>query len=294
MSQHLLPTPVKTAMQYTVPDDASERLWFQGAEFPISCNVHSVLGPEEPDRCYHKEFEFMFFLSGHCSQFVKDGIYECRKNSVLIVHADEVHNFIPTSPISFESFNIVMSPRLLAGRSEGQALLELLATSYHVMLSEKEMTTVELSLHEMKKEIEAGSIHWQSMVCSNLERILVMLVRAAARGATLPPVENDFSREIVSYLEEHYSSRVTLQSAAQDLNYSPWALSRLVKKHVGMGFQEYLIHRRVIAARKLLDESDLKIALVARKVGFTDLSTFNRDFKLVTGLTPSSYRKLAE
>ncbi|HEY3298341.1 MAG TPA: helix-turn-helix domain-containing protein, partial [Armatimonadota bacterium] len=61
----------------------------------------------------------------------------------------------------------------------------------------------------------------------------------------------------------------------------------------GLGFKEYLIHRRIVEAQHLLEETDTKVTTIACEVGFDSISAFNRDFHMLTGITPAAYRKLS-
>jgi two-component system, response regulator YesN len=60
----------------------------------------------------------------------------------------------------------------------------------------------------------------------------------------------------------------------------------------GVGFKQFLIRCRVTEAKRMLERTDWKIARIAYDAGFMELSTFNRDFRSITGVSPSAYRKL--
>ena len=57
--------------------------------------------------------------------------------------------------------------------------------------------------------------------------------------------------------------------------------------------KKYLIYATVQRICFLLISTSLPISEVAGAVGFSDLSTFGRIFKSVTGMTPKSYRRRA-
>jgi transcriptional regulator GlxA family with amidase domain len=49
---------------------------------------------------------------------------------------------------------------------------------------------------------------------------------------------------------------------------------------------------RIQEARRLLTQTDLKLAQVAERVGFGNLTHFGRQFKRQTNFTPLQYKKL--
>lgn len=89
------------------------------------------------------------------------------------------------------------------------------------------------------------------------------------------------------YIEENYNTGCTLRSASGKLSYSYCYLSRSFKQLMGMSFTEYLNRFRINRAIYLLrTENKISISQVAQLSGFENLCSFNRHFRLVTGVTP--------
>ena len=58
----------------------------------------------------------------------------------------------------------------------------------------------------------------------------------------------------------------------------------------GKTTQTELLRRRIAAAKKLLDTTDLPLAEIASRCGYCHASFFIRTFKKATGETPTAYR----
>ncbi|MCY7134424.1 response regulator [Streptococcus gordonii] len=86
-------------------------------------------------------------------------------------------------------------------------------------------------------------------------------------------------------------SELSLKSLACQLGFSPSYLSVLIKKELGLPFQDYLIQERIKKAKLLLLTTDLKIYEIAEQVGFEDMNYFSQRFKQVVGLTPRQFKK---
>lgn len=86
-------------------------------------------------------------------------------------------------------------------------------------------------------------------------------------------------------------SELSLKSLACQLGFSPSYLSVLIKKELGLPFQDYLIQERMKKAKLLLLTTDLKIYEIAEQVGFEDMNYFSQRFKQVVGLTPRQFKK---
>ncbi|MEI6752850.1 MAG: AraC family transcriptional regulator [Paludibacter sp.] len=68
------------------------------------------------------------------------------------------------------------------------------------------------------------------------------------------------------------------------------SLCRFFKMHVGITIFEYLNQIKKEFACKLLMDKDLSVLDVAIDSGYNNLSHFNKQFKLITGVTPKDYR----
>ncbi|WP_276311108.1 response regulator transcription factor [Paenibacillus nanensis] len=103
-------------------------------------------------------------------------------------------------------------------------------------------------------------------------------------------IESGPAWEVARIIRERYNEPLQLQTIAGMLHFQPAYLGQLFKKQTGMSFLDYVHRTRVEAARKLLRRTDLKIADVARRVGYEDPEQFAAKFKQWLGMTPSQYK----
>lgn len=95
----------------------------------------------------------------------------------------------------------------------------------------------------------------------------------------------------VSYIRENYTCDISREGLAASLDISPNHLGKFFKIHTGKKINEYINELRVQDAAKRLREQDQEtIISIAFAVGFESLSTFNRTFMKIMGLTPSEYK----
>jgi AraC-like DNA-binding protein len=108
------------------------------------------------------------------------------------------------------------------------------------------------------------------------------------------PREADYKRlnDILAFILENYQSSIGLPEVAAVAHLTPSAFCRFFKKRTRKSFVEYLNKFRVSVACKLLMESDLPVADVCFQTGFNNLANFNRQFRRVTGMTPTQFRKV--
>ena len=72
---------------------------------------------------------------------------------------------------------------------------------------------------------------------------------------------------------------------------NPYYFSQLFKKRTGVTYQKYLTGIRMSRAKKLLEETDLKLFEISEMVGYSDVNHFRRVFEKYEGVKPNEYRK---
>ena len=129
--------------------------------------------------------------------------------------------------------------------------------------------------------------------CGDSEAVLAlfgeMTDAARAKGQ-----EQDISRivnKVIKLIRERYSEDLSLSDAADSVGLAPAYLSYLFKRETGKNFVKYLTDWRLEQARRMLDDSSLKIAQIAKLCGYENPSYFNRIFKTAFAITPKQYRE---
>ena len=92
------------------------------------------------------------------------------------------------------------------------------------------------------------------------------------------------------HLEEHLSEPLSVRQAASICGVSETYFSAFFRDRVGVRFVHWLHVRRVEAAKRLIEGSNVSITDVALETGFGDLRSFERAFKRHVGTTPRQYR----
>ena len=95
-------------------------------------------------------------------------------------------------------------------------------------------------------------------------------------------------------LERLSNPNLALGELAKQLGFSTNYLSLLIKKELGMSFQEYVTQQRIQRAKRLLLSTDMKIYEVALSVGIEDMNYFSYRFKSIVGVSPKSFRSGAK
>lgn len=97
--------------------------------------------------------------------------------------------------------------------------------------------------------------------------------------------------QIHSYLEEHYSGKITLEKLSEQFFISKFHLCREYKKTFGSTLLSDLTAKRISQAKAMLRFSDSSVESIAQVCGFQDAGYFIKVFKKSENMTPLEYRK---
>ena len=98
--------------------------------------------------------------------------------------------------------------------------------------------------------------------------------------------------EMRSFVDQAYRDpNLSAKAVADRFGTSQSGITRAFKKFTGGGFLEYLHGLRLAEASALLRSSDLPLAEIAARAGYTNPLTLTRAFKRYMGMTPGEYRK---
>ncbi|MBO9614069.1 MAG: helix-turn-helix domain-containing protein [Dyadobacter sp.] len=92
-------------------------------------------------------------------------------------------------------------------------------------------------------------------------------------------------------VEKNFRQMHEVQQYASQLSVTPDYLSKIIKKHLGISCQEYILDKLLLEAKRLLVFSNLSSKEIAYHIHMDDPSYFSRIFKKKTGLTPNEYRE---
>ena len=93
-----------------------------------------------------------------------------------------------------------------------------------------------------------------------------------------------------NYTQNHIKERITLEKASEIANLSRNYFSSLFKEQIGISFSRYQKLARTKIAKELLRKGTLSDKEISYELGFRHVSSFCREFREMTCLTPSAYK----
>lgn len=251
---------------------------------------------------YHPEYEVHLIQHGTGRSIVGDHIGRFRPGHLVLVGSNLPHHWISDLPpgdlISNRDVVFQFHPawfqecrRLMPELASAEGLLERSSRGIEFFGGAAAEAAVEL--------VAIGT----STGISRLQHILGMLSilnEAPAHQTRLlaspwtPPVDGTGAADLVdqalAYMFSHVDGAIRMADVARLVGMSESGFSRSFQRSSGQSFSQTVRKLRLAHACHLLEHTDQPVATVCHRVGYRNLSNFNRQFRQEHDLTPSAYR----
>lgn len=97
--------------------------------------------------------------------------------------------------------------------------------------------------------------------------------------------------ELVHYTDEQIKINFS-DYLSEKLNYDYTYLANLFSEHQGVNIEHFLLTHRIEKVKELLVYDEMNISEIAYKLHFSSTAHLSNQFKKMTGLTPSDYKRL--
>lgn len=246
----------------------------------------------------HDFAEMAFVLSGHGRYRIDDICYDVGEGDLILLNAGQKHQALVVNPADpttefFVGFSNIRFPELPENHLPGNTETPVLHTTGELRQKLFKLCT------SMTAENDICQAGRYLMLKSYLVQMLVLLLREQSKpvpigtGYSFDSVNKKYVVEqLVSYFEEHYAEKISLDQIAENMYLSPFYISRIFKSETGDTPIHHLINIRLERAKELLEQgTNGSIQEVAAAVGYDDVYHFSKLFKKRYGVPPSQIRK---
>jgi len=150
-----------------------------------------------------------------------------------------------------------------------------------------QISQVELGQVELARPLNASSL-------KDLESALLGHGFELLKGTDAIAVEK-VKKLILDHLYRHVQKPNSMNFSdylAQETTMNYFALSKLFSSTEGITIEKYLILQKIERVKELLVYNQKSLSEIAFELEYSSVAHLSRQFKSVTGLTPSSFRKL--
>ncbi len=159
----------------------------------------------------------------------------------------------------------------------------------HVIFYDQEK--IETLLSKIYKITQTNSLITVLSAISYLFELFALLISLNKNSPQNTNLMSTYVEKAVCYIESYYMQNITVADIANHVHLSRYYMTDIFKQQTNMSPIEYLIEYRIKQAKHMLVASKLSITEIALNCGFNSPSNFAMQFKQLTNLTPTEYRK---
>ncbi len=97
--------------------------------------------------------------------------------------------------------------------------------------------------------------------------------------------------EIANFISNNLNQNLNVDELAKGAHLSKYYFIKQFKKYIGVTPYDYILQCRILKAKTLLSNTSLYISEIAFETGFASESNFSMQFKTITSMSPTTYRK---
>ncbi|AKN32843.1 AraC family transcriptional regulator [Clostridium carboxidivorans P7] len=253
----------------------------------------------------HDYLEMMFVYSGSIKQIIEDTDVEIKKGEILLMDMNVEHSIKEAQEndiainvlIKEEFFNWIFMNQIADNDLISNFIVKALynknkfrqflcfETSKNKRVWDF-MINILIEYYENKNGMETAIRSYIVLIFNELLRCY----NEYLPSSVINKVESNIYVEIVKYIDKNYND-LNLKDLANYFSYSTDYMGKLIKKVTGNTLTELQKKIKLDKVKYLLKNSDFSIEEIIRKVGYSNLSYFYKQFKEDVGMTPDKYRK---
>lgn len=251
----------------------------------------------------HNFYEILYIMEGEFASLVENRTYHLKKGDFLLVDANVLHNYQYVEYQNHETSRRIllwvtkdMLHHLADGKTDLAACFSSHSTcAYHFPLYLEEMLRgylYKMVLEDPASAEEPGRKELLDRAYLTLFFLYLnqFCLRKSFRLSRGEIEHHPLVKSVSEYMEQHMASSVSVDHLANHVNMSKYHFLRTFKSLTGMTVHNYVIHKRLIYACEEM-ERGCPPSEVYLKCGFSDYSSFYRNFKNTYGLSPKAYLK---
>ena len=250
-------------------------MFYQTQHFGLSEYFHKETGINFSFPMHiHHSFEFIMIMEGNMTVGVGKDRYELKKGEGILIFPEQLHSLESNDSehLLFIFSTDIVSAFYSKHSSELPKYAKLMLPSHLIY---------ELSRLDEKSSIIRlkGALY---SLCAVFDEKAAYIKRNT--------LEKGLLYSIFDFVENNFQKSCTLRDLGSTLGYNSSYLSRYFSESTSMSFVSFVNQYRISRVCYLLKNGKNTVLECAFECGYTSLRSFNRNFKLYTGISPKAFR----
>ena len=261
----------------------------------------------------HEFVQIVYISKGRLRHVLNKSVFDVHKGDIFVIPPYIPHRYIDAYGTPFEIIEFEFQPEFISEKfsaeSKGSSFTDF-AYLEPFLVVEKEMhprlnltgsiqIEVEQIFAEIIREYTLRKPDFELYIKALLLKLLVMVGREfrqnieGSEDQKLYDLHKDALYAAIRYIHDHYSEDLSLDQVAKVAMVSSSYFRYLFKQMTSKTFVEYLNGIRIDHASEMLKKRpNERVIDICYRVGYHNVSHFDRTFRQATGLSPTDFRRI--
>lgn len=250
---------------------------------------------------WHPEIELTLLVSGEMIYKINNDTFHITQEQALFGNSSTLHAGYMYQEKDCEYISITFDPKLVYGYENSLVYTKYIKPliqnytlpSIYFDLSQKWHAA---AIDIIKDIINIGTEKepaYELDIMMKLEQLWKLLVinnAETSENTIIRKGSYERLRDIISYVEQNYSSNITLDDISNTIHLCKSECSRMFKKHMNVSLFDFIAQYRIEKSLYYLTHTNLPVSEIATLVGFNDPNYFTKVFHKQKGCSPLKYR----
>ena len=249
---------------------------------------------------WHPEIEITYVRKGTMCYKVNNLVYHLKEGDIVFNNSGALHSGTMENQEDCAYIPVTFDPRLIYGFFQStinskyvdpviqDSMLPAIcidqSESWHKPFREYLLRIIDLD--EKKPDFYELDI---TICLQSMWRLLLEHITYEPQASRENSLEYDRIKKILSYIEENYQNKITLNDIAGHIHLCESECTRLFKRHMNTTLFAFLQEYRIERSLEFLQD-DQPVSAVADKAGFSDPNYYSKVFAKIKGCSPREYR----
>ena len=244
---------------------------------------------------YHSFYEIHCTLKGSAVFFIDGGEFPLEPGTIILIPPNVLHRIVHQTSDFFERTYLYINPSYLTALSTTQTDLTACFRSnggINSRILSIDADQLDQLLRPLRKKTDSN--YGTDLLYQNHLIAFLISINTIAYQEKEPLFLSDSlykNKDIlaaITYINQHLTADLSLETVAKALFMSPYSLSRTFKKETGVAFHAYVVKKRLLKSKEILRKTRCATATF-EACGFNSYTHFLRCFKQEFQLTPKEF-----
>ena len=249
---------------------------------------------------WHPEIEITYVQKGTMCYKVNHMVYHLKEGDIVFNNSGALHSGTMENQKDCAYIPVTFDPRLIYGFFQSTinskyvdpVIQDSMLPAICIDQSEpwhkpfREYLLRIIDLDEKKPDFYELDI---TICLQSMWRLLLEHITYEPQASRENSLEYDRIKKILSYIEENYQNKITLNDIAGHIHLCESECTRLFKRHMNTTLFAFLQEYRIERSLEFLQDEQ-PVSAVADKAGFSDPNYYSKVFAKIKGCSPREYR----